>query len=174
MPPLSKDLEDFAVSSPHPVSANLRKCQSHEVSSIRKMVKRRTQKVRFAHDSVMKTIKYVEDIPMDCRPCYWMSKREFEAIRKESAATAALAKEDQTVDYRGLESSVMTGETFLKWYLHRRGAWRAVLKEQSFQRETGYHDPYDIADAYVVYSEKSMKRARDLAQHDQQVVRCSN
>jgi hypothetical protein len=60
----------------------------------------------------------------------------------------------------------LTGEKFLKAYLHRRGALRAVFQEQTIQKETGYKAPEDIAGAYAVFSRKSMNEARSMAESD--------
>lgn len=161
MPPFSEDGYDgSAISALLALSSKLR---NHE----REM--RRNRKVRFAPEHNIQWI--VETVPTEYRPLYWISKKEFEDIKKDCADTVARYKLDNTVHTRGLESSVMTGENFLQCYLHRRGALRVVLKEQMFQKETGYHDPDDIADAYALFSKKSMEKARANADLDEQAIR---
>jgi hypothetical protein len=160
MPPFSEDgHEESPVAALLALSAKLR---NHEVEM------RRNRKVRFAPDNIF----LVEAIPVECRPFYWMSRKEFDDIKKDCGDTVARSKLDKTVVTRGLESSLMTGEAFLQTYLHRRGAIRSVLKEQLFQKETGYKDVDDIADGYSVYAKKSLEKARTRAQHDELACRC--
>jgi len=154
MPPLSDDF-DATVPAVLALSAKLR---NHEVEM------KRYRKVTF-HDNV--SVRVVDRIPREYRGCYWMSKIDFERIKLESAAIVDRAKSDPAVDIRGLERSVMPAGLFLQRYLHKRAALRAVLKEQSFQRETGYNDPDDIADAYIEYSCSSRDNARQVGENDE-------
>ncbi|KAG7347428.1 hypothetical protein IV203_016133 [Nitzschia inconspicua] len=159
MPPFSED--DYDLSRVQALLSLSAKLRNHEQQV------RRNRKVRFASEL---HIECFDAIPFECRPFYWLSRKEFEDIKRDCADTMARSKLGKEVVTRGLESSLMTGEVFLRSYLHRRGAIRAVLKEQIFQRETGYSDADDIAEAYGEFSKKSMEMARNRAKQDEILV----
>jgi uncharacterized protein YecE (DUF72 family) len=120
----------------------------------------------------------IEPIPVEYRSDCFMSKEEYEQIKYDCSILVSQIKNndategnnDTTSSYcsRGLESNLLTGEDFLASYLHRRGALRAVLKEQTFQKQTGYQDIDDIADAYYEYSSKSLAKAQQKAKEDEE------
>jgi hypothetical protein len=160
MPPFSTDDDDRSV-----VSALLM-LSSKPTNHM--MAMKRNRKVRFAPEN---HVEWVEAVPTKYRSYYWMSKKEFDDIKQDCADTVAKSKLDNTIQTRGLEKSVMTGEHFLHCYLHRRGALRAVLKEQVIQKETGCSDPDDIANVYIAFSRKSMEMAKVRAKLDELAVR---
>jgi hypothetical protein len=132
------------------------------------MARKHNRKVRFAPEH---HLEVVEAVPMEHRSNYWMSKKEFDDIKQDCAEKVAKSRLDKTIYTRGLETRVMTGELFLQCYLHRRGALRAVLKEQGIQKEIGYNDSDDIASAYIVFSRKSIETAQLRAKLDELAVR---
>ncbi|KAL3920502.1 MAG: hypothetical protein SGILL_003229 [Bacillariaceae sp.] len=112
-------------------------------------------------------VHWIERTPEADRPDCYMSKSDYDAIRKDCASIVEKAKLDDALETRGLESSLLTGEGFLKAYLHRRGALRAVFKEQILQKQTGCKAPEEISSAYAVFSEKSLDEARLMAESDE-------
>ena len=159
---------------------------------------KRCRKVSFSKDdhddddddneTTQNKIIEIEPIPVEYRSDYFMTKEEYEQIKYDcsilvsqikhnNTTTESTTKDDDTTTttattssycLRGLENNLLTGENFLSNYLHRRGALRAVLKEQTFQKQTGYQDVDDIADAYQEYSSKSLVKAQQKAKEDEQ------
>jgi hypothetical protein len=182
MPPLSSDVVDGngAIDSTASLLALSAKLRSHVIEM------KRRRKVTFAAtnddgSTTTNKIIWIDPIPMDCRSDYFMSREEYEQIKSNCSNLVSDRKHQNAVDHkddeiptpdtattvRGLESNFLSGEEFLRNYLHRRGAIRAVLKEQTFQKQTGYVDVDDIADAYSEYSVKSIFQARKRGQDDE-------
>ncbi|KAL3900145.1 MAG: hypothetical protein SGARI_006306, partial [Bacillariaceae sp.] len=100
-------------------------------------------------------VHWIQSVSHEDRQHYYMARSDYDSIKRDCAHTIARAKQEgdensnnntvEKVVTRGLESSLLTGEKFLKAYLHRRGALRAVLKEQIFQKECGFQDAETIA-----------------------------
>jgi hypothetical protein len=130
--------------------------------------KNRCRRVTF-DDKV--SIERIESVPNDYRGFYWMSKQDFDRIKRNAALDVLMAKTNPDADFRGLERSLMSEEEFLKHFLDKKAAIRAVLTEQSFQRQVGYISQDDIADAYVEFSSNSSIIARKLAENDETACR---
>ena len=171
MPPFSEDYSSAAaVVSPPPSPTTLMefpakplRSESDDDNSMG--VKR--NRVRF-NEKV--AVHWIRLVPEAHRHDVYMSKLDFDAIRADCAEVVATAATDTTVETRGLESSLLLGEAFLKAYLHRRGALRAVFKEQIVQKETLCKSPQEIADAYAIFARKSLMEARSMAESDEKAA----
>jgi hypothetical protein len=158
MPPLQSDFETI------PLMSLASKLRNH----VLEMRKRR--RVTFGGQV---SVNVVPDIPLECRKDIWMAKHDFVLIRRECAYAiiqATVGGWGSTMELRGLETSA-SDEHFLRSYGSRKVAIAAVLEEQEFQRQTGYHYPEDIAAAYKEMSAHSVAHAILVAQRDEIAAR---
>lgn len=162
MPPYSEDnYDESAIPALLSLSAKLR---NHEAEK-----RKRNRKVHFAPQP---QVAFVDYVPGEYRPLYWMSRKEFDDIKRNCALTVEQAKLDPSSTYtRGLESSLMKADVFLQTYLHRRGAIRSVMKEQTMQYEAGYTMVKDIAEQYAPFSKTSLEKAHTRALQDELALR---
>ena len=159
MPPLSDQFETGPLLT---LSAKLR---CHVIDM------KRHRKVQFSDEI---SSREIERVPEALYGEYWMSKDDFDQIKKDCFVPfASRIKKDTTLELRGLEASTMPAEEFLSIHLERKGALRAVLKEQAFQKQTGYNSDDDIREAYREFTVKSSSRARIIAEKDESAIRQS-